>query len=335
MSLSGAVRRVLVGSTAIALALPVTASGSADPRDTAGAACRQRTLVLSAMPVELGPLLSHTTVTRTVTVAGRTFYDGRLRGHRVVLALSGIGPVNARTTTQVAFRHFRCGHRTAIGAVVFSGVAGGKWIGDVVVPARWTIDGGKHFIAADPGMLAAARAVADRGVRLRRKAPAGNPACGCVAPTDAVKTVTVEHRPSLLVGGRGQTTDPFSGRALPCAPGGGDVFGCEPCVTQLQSQEATRFAPGIVPFVDPAFFTGYSSSAGSRGYVAQDQETAAVGQSAQAHDVPFLALRGVSDGGGDPLGLPGFPVQFFYYRQLAADNAAAATEAFLVAWDGH
>jgi hypothetical protein len=28
-------------------------------------------------------------------------------------------------------------------------------------------------------------------------------------------------------------------------------------------------------------------------------------------------------------------VQFFYYRQLAADNAAAATEAFLVAWDGH
>jgi nucleoside phosphorylase len=50
--------------------------------------------------------------------------------------------------------------------------------------------------------------------------------------------------------------------------------------------------------------------------------------------VPFLGLRGVSDGGGDALGLPGFPFQFFYYRQLAADNAAAATLAFLAAWPG-
>jgi len=39
----------------------------------------------------------------------------------------------------------------------------------------------------------------------------------------------------------------------------------------------------------------------------------------------------VSDGGGDPLGLPGFPVQFFYYRQLAADNAALVTAAVLKA----
>jgi hypothetical protein len=138
----------------------------------------------------------------------------------------------------------------------------------------------------------------------------------------------------MRVGGKGETSDPFGGRALPCAPGGGDVFGCEPCVTQLKSGEVSRFGPGIAPFVDPAFFTGYSSSAGTPGYVAQDQETAAVGAAAHAAGVPFLGLRGVSDGGGDPLKLPGFPVQFFYYRQLAADNAAAATEAFLTAWPG-
>jgi hypothetical protein len=45
--------------------------------------------------------------------------------------------------------------------------------------------------------------------------------------------------------------------------------------------------------------------------------------------VPFIGFRAVSDGGGDPLHLPGFPVQFFYYRQLAADNAARVTLAFL------
>ena len=38
--------------------------------------------------------------------------------------------------------------------------------------------------------------------------------------------------------------------------------------------------------------------------------------------------------GGDPIGqgLVGFPVTFLYYRQLAADNAALATMAFLKAW---
>jgi hypothetical protein len=37
----------------------------------------------------------------------------------------------------------------------------------------------------------------------------------------------------------------------------------------------------------------------------------------------------VSDGAGDPLGLPGFPSQFVVYRQLAANNAAAVTLALL------
>lgn len=55
------------------------------------------------------------------------------------------------------------------------------------------------------------------------------------------------------------------------------------------------------------------------------------------HGVPFLGVRAVSDGPGDPLGLPGFPVQFFVYRQLAGNNAAAVTIAFLEVWaaDGH
>lgn len=334
LTVSTVARRVLAGAGALALLLPFAAEGSTPTHTGTATPCRERTLVLSAMPVELGPLLADARISRTVTYAGRHFSVGRLRGHDVVLALTGIGPVNARTTTQLALDHFRCGAKRAIEAVVFSGVSGGAWIGDVVVPTQWTLDAGKHFVGADRDMLAVARNVARRHLPLERTAPAGDPACGCVAPTDAVTTVTVEHRPRMLVGGRGQTTDPFSGRWLPCAPGGGDVFGCEPCITQLQAEDATRFAPGIVPFADPAFFTGYSSAAAKPGYVAEDEETAAVGRVAHAHGVPFLGLRGVSDGGGDPLGLPGFPFQFFYYRVLAADNAAIATEAFLTAWRG-
>jgi nucleoside phosphorylase len=86
--------------------------------------------------------------------------------------------------------------------------------------------------------------------------------------------------------------------------------------------------------IDPRFFSGYMSASGSESarYVVEDEETAAVDAVATSHQVPFLGFRAVSDGGGDPLHLPGFPAEFFYYRQLAADNAALTTLAFLSAW---
>jgi nucleoside phosphorylase len=64
-------------------------------------------------------------------------------------------------------------------------------------------------------------------------------------------------------------------------------------------------------------------------YVAVDMESAAVARAAAAAGLPFIAFRAVSDGEGDPLGLPGFPAQFFAYYPLAANNAAAAATAFL------
>ena len=53
---------------------------------------------------------------------------------------------------------------------------------------------------------------------------------------------------------------------------------------------------------------------------------------ADAHGVPFLGIRGMSDGPGDPLNLPGYPFTFVVYKQIAADNAAIVTEAFLQNW---
>lgn len=332
-------RRRLVGA-AVIVSLAAGGAGvraaHADQR-AAVAPCVARTLVLSAMPVELAPLLHRTAVTTTVTVAGRDYFLGRLAGHDVVLALTGIGPVNARRATRAALGHLRCGARTAIDAVVFSGVAGGDDIGDVTVPTRWTLDGGRHFLSVDRRMLSVARRVAAGRLRLEQKTPAGDPACTCVTSPDLVTTVSVTHRPRVEVGGAGQTTDPFSGRAMPCAPGGGDVFGCEPCPARTRlAGDAQRFAPGVVPFADPGFFTGYfaSTAPGAGRYVAEDEESAAVDAVTSAARVPFVAFRAVSDGGGDPLHLPGFPAQFFYYRQLAADNAALTTMAFLSRWTG-
>jgi nucleoside phosphorylase len=63
--------------------------------------------------------------------------------------------------------------------------------------------------------------------------------------------------------------------------------------------------------------------------VSQDEETAIVAQIAAANGTPFIGFRAASDGGGDPLHLPGFPWEFFIYRQLAANNAAATAMSFL------
>ena len=66
---------------------------------------------------------------------------------------------------------------------------------------------------------------------------------------------------------------------------------------------------------------------------AVDQETAAAQQVSEVQGVPFLGIRGMSDGPGDPLNLPGYPFTFVIYKQIAAENAAIVTEAFLESWD--
>jgi nucleoside phosphorylase len=331
------IRRLL--GAVIALALvgggEVVSTASANPVSRHGA-CHARTLVLSAMPVELSPLLTKEKVHETVTIHHRAFYVGRLRHHGVILALTGIGPVNARHSTREALNHFRCAKTgSRISAIVFSGVAGGDFIGNVTVPTRWTKDAGKHFYGVNRGMLRVARKLArHHRVKLKQQNGAGDPMCACVADPDTVTTVSVTHKPRIEVGGKGQTTDPFSGEHLPCVPGGGDVFGCDPCPQMPRlSEEGGQSGKGFAKFANPKFLTGYSSSsAEGPGYVAEDEETAAVDAVAHRHHLPFLGFRAVSDGGGDPLHLPGFPFQFFFYRQISADNAALTTLAFLKYW---
>lgn len=283
-------------------------------------------LVLSALPSEVGPILDRTTRTGpSVTVDGRRFFPGRLMGRDVVVAMTGIGMVNAEQTTRAAFAGFPC-----ISGVVFSGVAGGAWIGDVVVPDRWTEDG-ERFLPIDPGMrLAARRATADDRLALSRRTPLGDPLCVCDLPR-AVDAAPLSHQPEVVFGGDGQTTDPFAGERLPCVPGGGDIFGCDPCG---ELKQVVPDAAALGRLLASDFLTGYFAAPVTvdERYSSQDMETARTAAVAAEHDVPFIAFRGVSDGAGDPYGLPGFPVQFALYRQLAADNAAVVTLAFLELW---
>jgi len=238
--------------------------------------------VLSAFPAEQRMLRAAAAVTERVEIDGRPVLLGRLAGQPVALTLTGIGLVNAAAATEALIAHLD------LSAIVFSGVAGSPFrIGDVVVPATWT-DAASRSFAVDPGLLAEAETVAASAPALMR--------CTPVPPNPPGAEVCLPHVPGVSVGGSGQSSDPFGGKSLPCQPGGGEIFGCD---TEALATAREESAP-----------------------VAIDEESAAVAAVASAHGVPFLIVRGVSDGAGDPLGLPGFPAQFFAYYRLAADNAA-------------
>jgi nucleoside phosphorylase len=297
--------------------------------------CVRRVLVLSAFPGEIDRLLTEADVRETVTLEGRRFFVGRLRGHEVVLALTGIGLVNAEQTAGAAFGHFRCsGPVPGFRAVVFSGVSGGRTaIGDVTVPSRWKYKDVKGpWMPVDPGMFATARSVARRGVELDAETPVGDAACVGLDP-GLVRAVAIDQ-PKIVVGGDGVSADPFGGRRFPCIPGGGDVFGCEPCRAPPVAPDPVRFLTGAAPFVDPEFFLSYFAAPppADSDFAAEDMETAGVARVAAKERTPFIAFRALSDGDGDPLMLPGFPFQFFAYRQVAADNAAVVALEFLDAW---
>jgi nucleoside phosphorylase len=316
------------------LALAVLgAAGAAEPANAVNR-CTPRLLVLSAFPGELDHILSQSHLDQTIVIDGRPFYVGHVRGNNVVMSLTGIGLVNAEHTTRSALGYFRCGSATSINAIVFSGVAGGRSnIGDVTVPSRWTLDE-KTWMPVNAEMLSVARGAIRRGITLDRKVPLGDFVCLGLDP-DAVRTITMPSRPKIISGGNGKSADPFGGRAFPCIPGGGDVFGCQPCRAPHPPAPYLRtFIPRAAPFIDPGFFTGYfqNPTPSSTTFDAEDMETGAVARVAAEKGIPFLAFRAMSDGKGDPLHLPGFPFQFFIYRQLATDNAGSVTLAFLQAW---
>ena len=296
-----------------------------------------RTLILSAFPAEADAILARTTLdpNPTVVVDGHRFYLGTLGGEEVIVGMTGIGMVNATETTEAALDYFTPESGVSIGAVVFSGVAGGSGrteIGDVAVPAQWTSDGGETWHAVDADMLAAASTL---DVDLLSTDSIGDPACSCGLFSRV--RVDLEREPQLFVGGDGSSADNNNGTAFPTIPLGGAIFGTQPCAAPDRSPLFTgNFFQAVGPFLAHGLLSNITGLFTDKPLAvdAVDMETAAAQQVADAHGIPFLGIRGMSDGPGDPLNLPGYPFTFVVYKQIAADNAAIVTEAFLENWDG-
>ena len=279
---------------AIVMAILIGSSAAARMPGLCASAGKKRdgpeVAVLSAFPAELAPLVAAAEIETTVEAEGRQYHVGRLEGVRVVLGVTGIGTVNAADRASAVVRNF------APEAIVMSAVAGSRYrIGDVVIPAEWLEVRSGNVFPVNPAMLALAR-------RAAPVLPGPLESCTRVPPTSPDgATVCLPYEPAVVFATQGESADPFNGQAFPCIPGAGEVFGCELPAAPTALVEAE----------------------------AEDMETAAVARVAAEQDVPFVAMRAVSDGAGDPLGDRGFPMQFFDYYRLAAGNAALVTRAFL------
>jgi len=289
-------------------------------------------LILSAFPTEQAVLLAAAQpVTEVGIFNGRRFFRGTIAGKSVVLGLTGIGTRNADATTRAVLDSSLC-----LSGIVFSGVAGGPYhIGDVVVPDSWT--DGQLVFPVDSVMYGKAATLTN--VAMDPCLPIEDVACLGLRFPLRTPICIAGGAPRLHFGGLGSTSDPFGPNAVPCLSHAGDLLGCEACGAPLNTSPGiAEFLAGAVPFLDPNFYLGliesFQEGGGPSDAVVVDEETAVVARLASAQNIPFIAFRALSDSsaadkGGDPLMLPGFPVTFFLYAQLAADNAAAAVLAFL------
>ncbi|MDE0372064.1 MAG: 5'-methylthioadenosine/S-adenosylhomocysteine nucleosidase [Rhodospirillales bacterium] len=290
------------GWIAEATAVPVPAHGARDDVP--------RIAVVSAFAPEL-TILKHDLVGAAVhMVNGVEFTTGRLEGRDVVLFLSGISMVNAAMTAQLALDHF------AIERIVFSGIAGGVapelGIGDVVVADRW----GQYL-----------ETVFARETEHGWKKPPffeypfGN--FGMMFP----RSVTVQRAGAPAPETRFWfPADPAMLAAARAAAGSVTLEHCTSEANCLQNPpEIVIGGAGVSggAFIDNAAFRDYTFNT-FRALVL-DMESAAVAHVAWANEVPFIAVRSLSDlAGGNAEGN-----QLDIFFRLAADNATRVVRALL------
>jgi len=128
-------------------------------------------------------------------------------------------------------------------------------------------------------------------------------------------------QPQVVIGGHGSSSDPYNG-AAPCPQGFNIILGC-----------TLPPPPTTAPATSAALATVSAAPGSAAPADVADMETAAVARVAAELDVPFLGIRGVSDGPGDPLGDRGFPRQFFDYYVISADNAAIVARSVVAQLD--
>ena len=299
--------RVLTGGLA-AVALVLVGALPAAAHDRRGEV--RRVAVVSAFAPEMAVLRGELDNATVHSINGVEFVAGTLEGQDVLLFLSGISVVNAAMTVQLALDHF------LIDRIVFSGIAGGVdpalHIGDVVIADRWgqylealfarKVEGGWakppffDYPFANFGMMF------PRSVTVQR-ANADAPETRFWFPVDE----------ALLAYARTAAVDVVLDRCLTDG-------------TCLQrTPKVIVGGPGVSggAFIDNAAFRDYTfKTFGAR---VLDMESAAVAHVAYANNVPFLAVRSLSDlaGGGEGKN------QIKVFFGLAASNSAMVVKALL------
>ncbi|HJO05641.1 MAG TPA: 5'-methylthioadenosine/S-adenosylhomocysteine nucleosidase [Acidobacteriota bacterium] len=275
-----------------------------------------RIVIMCAVEPELEKLLAASRIDSRIEIAGRTHHVGSLEGHPVVMLLAGVSMVNAAAATQAVVDHFE------VGAIVFSGIAGGANpglnIGDVTVPSRWGQHqemvfarqtnggwdtGGRAQEFTNFGMMfprgqlmPGARIDSQRRSRQfwfavdeRMLARARELAGELTLRRCADSGECLERTPHLVVGGNGVSGPTFL--------------------------DNTAFREWIWDTFEAD---------------AVDMETAAVAQVAAINGTRFLAFRSLSDLAGGGAGAN----QIRTFGRLAADNSAAVLLQFLRDWRG-
>ena len=270
----------------------------------------RRIAVVSAFAPEMTVLRGELKNATVHSINGIEFVAGALEGQDVVLFLSGISVVNAAMTVQLALDHF------TIDRIVFSGIAGGVdpelHIGDVVIADRWgqylevlfarEVDGGWakppffDYPFVNFGMMF------PRSVSVQRIG-VDAPETRFWFPVDG----------ALLTHARSAVADVVLDRCL-----------TDDTCLQL-TPKIVIGGPGVSggAFVDNAAFREYTFKTFGARMV--DMESAAVAHVAYANNVPFIAVRSLSDlaGGGEGEN------QIEVFFGLAAGNSAAVVRALL------
>jgi len=300
---------VVTASVAACAGVP-RASVAAAPTGPAGV---PRVAIMSAFDAEWQALRAATEITGTQVVNNRTLYFGRLRGHDVVLLLSGFSMVNAAMSTQALL------DRVPVSAIVFSGIAGGVNpglnVGDVTVPAQWGNYQEQVFARETPQGFVTTRKTtefANYGMMF----PQGTSVTARNAPPDSLVR---------------RFWFPVDSLALTVAQRVSGAVTLKRCVA---AERCLTHTPKIVVGGNGVSGPTFVDNAAYREWVWQtfradalDMETSAVALVAYENQVPFIAFRSLSDlAGGN-----GEANEARVFGRLASENSAAVVLSFLEA----
>ncbi len=266
-----------------------------------------RWLVITAMQSELDPFLAVADIDAERVISGRTYYSGRLAGVETVLLAGGVSMVNAAMSAQEAIHHY------TLRGILMAGIAGGVRpeiaIGSVTVPAQWA-EYQEHAFTEDPEQ-GRRRGLGNFGMMYPGKVRVTRER----GPADVAEPMLwfpADDR--LLAAAR---------RAMTAAP---ELERCN------RDDECVEAAPWTViggngvsgpTFVDHAAYRDFIWATFEPDVL--DMESAAVAHVAYSNELPYLAIRSLSDLAGGGYGSN----RMRSFGRLAARNAAAVTIAVL------